>query len=250
MKSFKEHLDEIYKRLPSTGGDVSTDLRLTTYAHLSDWNDNSMGVATLQELGFKRAGSGSWGSVIVSKDYPFAIKFFEVSDRAYLAWYHFCVANAGRSPLLPVFRGKPHVVKMLDREVFAVRMEKLAEKHWGGDADKVDLLRGLKDLIIDHALRVDGLTYDSDASSDIEKQRRASSIQIIVDRYGSFVKKIAAYISHVGTQDLHYGNVMFRGSQVVITDPMKWMGEGKGDILQQKLSEKSHKEFRNFLRQT
>ena len=74
----------------------------------------------LYKYGFYFVGKGHYGTVLVSDEYPFALKIFRKDD-GYKSWIDFCRSQQS-NPYIPKIRGK--IIKVA-HGIFAVRIEKL-----------------------------------------------------------------------------------------------------------------------------
>lgn len=226
MKRFKNvYLDEIHKRLP---GDMGSKVLQTTPDDL---------YYTLSDLGFDLSGTGSWGSVYTHPTQFFAIKIFEVSDTAYLAWINFCKKHSDQ-PLLPKFRGGVHLLHTAEQDMYAVRVEKLRKPDKPAEFQKIVELRN---AMISIAIR------QRVSKTVTQLEMVTKNINDAIKEHSPFLKKIVAYATNVGYQDFNPDNFMFRGNQIVITDPMKGFGRtDKAIALHTKFA---REDVRNFLRQ-
>lgn len=77
--------------------------------------------AAMKSHGFTRLGEGNYASVFGRNDYPWILKVFSLSDRAYLAWIQFSKANPD-NPFVPQFKGN---VVRFNNAVGVIRVEKL-----------------------------------------------------------------------------------------------------------------------------
>lgn len=133
----------------------------------------------MTKFGFRNVGAGKYGTVFANDNYPYIIKIF-MRDAAYLKWLNFCMQNQGNK-WLPKIRGK--VIK-IGNLFMAVRLEKLTPYNMKGTP--VD----------------EKLYHDADELGDPE------------------AKKVVDFLdANARLLDLHEGNAMMRGSQVVIIDP-------------------------------
>lgn len=167
----------------------------------------------LMSRGFRKMGSGGFGSVWEVPGKPYVLKLFDVDDTAYQEF----VTMAQRSnfnPHFPMFRGSPIP---LTPQVRAIRMERLKPLNinWASA-----LQRGIG--VILEAIPL-GSNWQEDAQEDFNDRelrdmqlalrkwpRLAEAAQMLIDLYN---------LSDRAEWDLHQQNVMLRGSTPVFTDP-------------------------------
>jgi len=189
MQRFKQHITELsnpadiaaYRK--SVAGVTDVDSRDQS------WNDTLTG--HMKKFGFKKLGSGKYGSVFGNAKYPYVIKVF-MKDAAYLRWLKFCMSNKN-NPYIPAVRGK--VIKITPT-IYAVRLEKLTSGSFTGPF------------------------YDEYRKWVADNSFKSSNkdIQDILDYFGKGDNKKLL--------DIHGDNVMKRGSQLVVIDPFyNWFGK-------------------------
>jgi len=154
----------------------------------------------MQDEGITILGSGCFGLVIDGGDC--AIKFCRASDDGYRAFLDLCEGHP--NDWLP----RIYWTKLLPNDILAVAMEKLEPVEYNGDYhDGVphDDYRVLRRLM---------------KGSKREARRANRDLVATIDLMKTQVKELemsdeSIYIS----DDMHSGNVMLRGEQLVITDP-------------------------------
>lgn len=148
----------------------------------------------IKEFGFTNYGSGEYGLVFSKPQLPYVVKLF-MKDAAYLKWMDFCKQHSD-NPYCPKIRGK--VIRITDI-FYVIRLEKLepisTRSGW------YDLSKILSEP--EWALR----TWDS-RPSEVPQLKDPHLRQILM--FFARNKKLL---------DIHSGNVMRRGDQVVIIDP-------------------------------
>ena len=152
--------------------------------------------------GFSYAGEGSFSTVFVNPDYPFALKIF-VDDQQYIRWFNFCKQHQN-NPFVPKLRGR--VVRVIpDAGVYAARIEKL-EEYEGEDVNPDS------QFFISMLMKV----YDKTSSSFSKKIKWEK-----FTGYNDHIDTIIAELSSAPrrTLDTHEGNIMLRGDQAVLIDP-------------------------------
>ena len=138
----------------------------------------------LEKYGFERIGSGWHANVYENPKYPYILKVF-YEDSAYLDWLKFCMKNQNNK-YIPKLR-KNFIRVMPDKNIYAVRMEKLYE------CDEDDFNSFMVSL---ESWNAPGIDED--------------------------LKTIIHYLRNTQHEvDLHDENVMQRSNgQVVVTDPI------------------------------
>lgn len=189
MLSFKAHLQELSK--PKEIGDFKKAVSKFNTVDVRDQSWSMTLPAAMKKYGFSLLGSGKYASVYGNPKYDYVLKVF-MKDSAYLKWIEFVQKNKG-NPYVPKVKGK--VVKITPT-FYAIRLEKLSKYTSGGQFMK-DFSAWQKD--------------NSFKSSD-------QNIQDILDYFGKHKKLL----------DLHGENMMMRGNQLVIVDPLyNWFNKAK-----------------------
>lgn len=175
-------------------------------------------IKRLRKLGIKSMGSGSFADVFQHPTMPnVVVKLLTDHDRGYEAYVKFSQKNPSN--------------KYCPRILDVVRVDGAFDKV--GEFDMLDLrlvaMEKLKPLEDDdyhkfgnHVLKCAGLPSERDAGHEleyIEVWRKATKQKTDPD-----LAKLAAFIvknvSHRGVQlDMHQGNMMMRGGQIIVTDP-------------------------------
>lgn len=145
----------------------------------------------MQNHGFTLLGDGYMASVYGSNKYPYAIKLF-INDRGYENWLKFCFANQD-NPYVPKLRSKSITTVVKDPLIRAIRMEKLAPARTVGRRTE----------IAEFERRYDLWMYDNNYE---EEDQHLAQVFGILKHYNNHL-------------DLHDGNFMLRGDQLVVTDP-------------------------------
>jgi hypothetical protein len=161
--------------------------------------DTAKKMIKAQHKKMKFLGSGCFGSVFGAKDSDIVYKIGEVENNAgYLAFIKTLAKQKKQNAFMPKVFGVRYIKDKDGEEVFVVAMEKLTElKH--GMYSVVDCIEEL--------LGAGGDDGYSDDTRSAEK-----SLGILHSAHS---------ISDYGVDwDLHSGNFMMRGKQVVCTDPL------------------------------
>lgn len=183
-------------------------------SELENRGDMDQVVQRLYDHGFQHLGRGMYGVVVTHPRLPYVLKLFDAQDTAYLQFVNM-VQNSGENPHFPRFRGKP--IKLTAR-TWAIRMEKLAP--W--EPNRASILdRGLQEIMMvqDEDQGADWIKiFDNPDSAEA---RRA--VMMVLRKWPRLDQALAMLhefaSSHRVNWDLHYGNIMKRGSTPVITDP-------------------------------
>lgn len=155
----------------------------------------------MKKFGFEPLGSGTFGSVYGKTSYPFALKVFR-SDFNYISWIEFCRNNPD-NPFCIKSKGSP--VRIID-DIFAIRIEKLTtynKASYFADAIESRILGNIMSPTI--------VKYMDKTLPGWEKDNN--------------LKKIIKFLKFFGDDvDIHFENVMLRGRQPVIVDPLSSFG--------------------------
>lgn len=137
---------------------------------------------------FKQIGSGLFAVVLKNKTYPYVLKIYDKNDTGYKHYLDFCIKNQD-NPYVPKIKGRP--VSIRDTRYMVIRIETLEPINKGDMRTFYILWEGVRN----------GTTTDRN------------------------LKKVIDFIEMMKTDpgihfDLHQGNVMKRGNQLVVTDPL------------------------------
>jgi hypothetical protein len=149
----------------------------------------------MKQYGFVELGTGSFGAVYEKPGYPWVFKLFH-RDPAYLTYLKYVMANQS-NPAVPKIKG--NVLKIND-DTYAIRMEKLTK-----------LPRPIPPNV-KQILQIISYTNKFSELSEENKKWLATyepNIYKIVKAMGSFYDL-----------DIGINNIMMRGNQVVIVDPV------------------------------
>lgn len=159
-------------------------------------------LAKLKQYGFTLAGEpGLSGAVFHKEGYPYVLKIFGF-DEGYLDWYKYCKANQD-NPYLPKIKGG--LVK-LEKKIFGVRLEPLVFK---SDDIQRACYKELRAII--------GNTVSGQPSSIKDGEYEYFDNDPALFKVIKAIRKLRAG----NTLDIHEDNIMWRGDQVVITDPLR-----------------------------
>lgn len=167
----------------------------------------------LKAKGFSPVGSGLYATVYDHPQLPYVLKIFQVKDHAYLSFVH--MAQQHNNPHFPKFRGKPMLIP--ETEYYAVRMEPLAA--WAPNSVS----------ILDRALvHISGIVDDLPDWRRIFEtpydEETIRSLKVFFRKWPKFLEALILLQEFEQTHkdvyfDLHFENIMKRGSVPVITDP-------------------------------
>jgi len=163
----------------------------------------------LKEKGYVPLGSGAFAAVFTHPNINYAIKIFR-NDPSYLKFINYCDKNKG-NPHLPKFRGKPMTV---DKEHYCIRMELLNKI-----PPNLSAVRSIDEF--DMYLK----WYKKPIKDFLKKMKKENPIIFnffqsqpgLLETLEDIIKLIS---SKEETLDLHSDNLMMRGKDVVITDPI------------------------------
>ena len=163
-------------------------------------------MAALKQYGFNYAGQGSFATVAINDNYPFALKLFR-EDAGYIKWLDFCKKNQN-NPFIPKTRGKViRVIKATQknsRDIYAIRIEKL--NNYFTERNETEL----NSLFLKYV-------YEARRNKKLGKIGSSGNkfVDDIVDEFTKNFKLL----------DLTYSNIMRRNnSQIVIIDPYFGIG--------------------------
>lgn len=163
----------------------------------------------LEEQGLDLLGNGAFGVVVDYDD--FVVKIFDATDIGYLGFIHFC-ETVGPNRYLPEIYYSERISDLLHMVV----IERLDTKK---NIEKDKEYKGIRW----HGLRCDfvpscGLNEDVKAVLSLMKTYR-EEYNFAVEEHNS-TTRIEGGEYKVGIcHDIHSSNIMFRGKQLVITDP-------------------------------
>lgn len=174
------------KDMTAVGGDFSSQFEVAN--------------SKLESLGWKRIGKGAYGRVYAHATYPYVLKLFQSNDDCYMDFLEYAKAHSS-DPHLPKIRGK---ILLITDSIYAVRLEKLSK-----------LNSSLVEKLEKYFWRV------LDASESV------ISWEDLKDEYPEF-ESLSETLKNIKEStacvfDLHDGNFMMRGNQIVIIDPI-WNG--------------------------
>lgn len=152
----------------------------------------------MNTIGFRSIGTGNYAQVYHKVDYPYVVKLF-LKDAAYLKWLHFAQQNQ-HNPYVPKIRGK--VVKITST-VFAVRLEQLSD--CSKSSETYRNVHDLIQLLMDPEDALEGVYHSDRANIPITDSNLRSVLTLMVRN-----RRLL---------DIHYGNVLSRGTHPVIIDP-------------------------------
>lgn len=151
----------------------------------------------LTDNGFKKLGTGSFGTVFESPNYPWVFKLF-YNDPAYFKFFEFARANQS-NPYLPTIKGK---YIRLNKGVYVIRLEKLEKLGYNSPREFPAL---------DHLLNI---------ITAADFKREMAQVKKIDPKLADTIGQISKLLGNDFEFDLHSGNLMKRGNQLVITDPI------------------------------
>ena len=160
---------------------------------------------------FKIKGSGSYANVYVDPSKDYVYKMYS-RDYGYDCYLKFLQSQKQQNPFAP----KVYAVRVLKgtdgSRCTVVCTEKLkpfttkGQKHKG---ERMKIFRKAEFLFEKYYQ----FLYDSDGIYRI-KSSKDKLVRLVEDLYAFYGTK------HCGSPDIHKGNLMLRGNQVVITDPL------------------------------
>lgn len=169
-------------------------------------NESSNGITqALKQYGYGPVGGGAFGKVYQKEGQSTVLKVFLASDTGYLKFLKFC-AQYGPSKHLPKFYGRLlNLEKYVGYPVMAIRMEKLTHVSHPGISDSmwkvIDSIQSLWGMSLEY-FQEELVDY---AGPELVAVIYALERGIKGDQVDRF--------------DLHGGNYMMRGQDVVIIDP-------------------------------
>lgn len=167
----------------------------------------------LLQNGFKQIGTGGAASVWEHPDLDYVLKVFDNKDHAYMEWVDTCLYYRN-NPCLPKFVS-PRIFRLNDKLNY-VRMEKLtpAATTYGR-------------LCLEIYDAVEKLSKDDEDEYDDEgfNIRNYPAITNYLQKCPSLLNTIRMIAQMIeqghGENDCNASNIMLRGDQIVITDPLR-----------------------------
>ena len=158
---------------------------------------------------FRRLGSGAYGVVYGSRKSNIVYKMGEVNDNdGYLAFIKVLAKQKKHNPYLPRVYGVRFIKDKNCNEYFVVAMERLQELP-GRMEDAADLLR---DILVEEKGIEDAAAAQLGIKMSVPAELK-TAIRVLKQAYKEASKSYADW-------DLHNGNFMVRGRQLVVTDPL------------------------------
>jgi hypothetical protein len=173
--------------------------------HSGETNSKSV-MDKLKAQGQQRLGAGAFGSVWGAEGTDFVTKVTFGNDWGYLRYLEM-VQTAPHNPFFPRIH---HVDVYMDRDgdtVLVIKMERLDKRwdSWGGAFDEAyEPFREMAREIRQHSYGIESHDWIDD-NADLKQ-----ALDLIQQ----------AHLSTGCAKDLHGGNFMMRGHQLVITDPL------------------------------
>lgn len=156
----------------------------------------------IAKYGFEPIGSpGSSGFVAQHEDYPYVLKIFG-NDTAYIKWLAFCKKNQS-NPYVPKVKGAP---LNLGSNVYAVRLELLKYSY---PFRQHNIAMEFRDAYVRYnkSEQIEDIDYDYIKSDP--------QLFVVFDAIKSIISTIGG-----GFLDMHEDNIMWRGNQFVVIDPV------------------------------
>ena len=166
------------------------------YNILQNTSDASELEDNLEAGGFKKyvIGTGLYSSVLSRPDLNYVVKIFEY-DKGYITYLSY-IEKYKNNPHVPKLRGK---LINVGKNFKVVRLEKLEPFRKTPEQRKI--INFIDDYVFKHKI------YGDAASNYVSFP------------YPDMIPLLNDILQHTGI-DLHDGNIMFRGSVPVITDPL------------------------------
>ena len=169
-----------------------------------DWYDILIG------YGFSPIGGGAFGTVWGHPKFPYVLKIFKSNDDAYKSWVKVCMNNSDN----------PHFPKFVSTKVFsitptvsAIRMEKLSpyiSENYMGFSTVLNRL-SISDIVNPNYQWNDAYGKPSQWDEYCASHPLWIPALKITDEF---------ITSYQYAKDMHTGNFMMRGDDIVITDPV------------------------------
>lgn len=196
-------LDELFK--PKELSDIRRDSSSMDHNQLLAAIHNQM-----TKYGFTKISNGAWADVYIHPKYPDSIFKIFNNDKSAKRWLTYAAGHSS-NPFVPKVKSKP--IKITET-AYAVRMEKL-EYDWDLQTKVEDFLY----LVYDHWKDIND-EYAHTIAYDEIKKSRPEFVHFLKDKNFLEVYKEIMSITKGGEPDLHHENFMFRGKQLVFTDPV------------------------------
>lgn len=204
----------------------------TVYVKEDEWAKDVAMEHHVHNQGFDELGGGLYSTVYGSKDSPFAVKLMRGSDNGYISYLETIAELGHDSPYIP----KIHRIinyRMVDHEyarengvqpgrtnrdyfVFYIERLQATRREGRGDCNvkrPIDYFARRLDRLADIAWKDQQFgTKELDWSKYSKKHQDLLALLVLA-------REVADKYECVGF-DLHAGNVMKRGSQFVVTDPL------------------------------
>lgn len=181
-----------------------------------NWIEQADAIAAKYE--FTRLGKGEFAGVYGKPNSDYIIKLFATEDYGFQEYLNF-IRTHQSNPYVPKLKG--NLVKVTP-SISAVRMERL--RPLASDHEK-QLVQHLEHLVHEYH---DILEYWKDPNAHDEIDYDSKTLDIL--RYfpnlrtDANLQEICEYLTqHHGDVDIHKGNAMMRGKQLVITDPLAFL---------------------------
>jgi hypothetical protein len=158
---------------------------------------------------FNYVDSGAFSDVYICKKRNLAIKVTN-GDPAGIAWMKYCVAHCDENPLLPQI----YEIWELPEGYHLTFMETL--KTYRGDSDE---LCAFENIIGTYRDRLRGRKNASATNNAFFTAKADKGLNPNAVKVAKAIAKILNKMGHANL-DLHDGNVMWRGKQLVVTDPI------------------------------
>lgn len=164
-------------------------------------------------LGFSRIGSGHYSSVYVKDGYPYVLKIFSNGDTNYINWLKWCIGHR-QNTYVPKTKG---TVIRINKSLSAIRLELLTKNH-----KKLYMARILEKFFEDFDAPDTEEEYFDIALNKCYFQ------QNVIPEFSKDLIQVWEYLHSVDSAilDLHANNLMWRGEQPVIIDPVYTRGSG------------------------
>lgn len=158
---------------------------------------------------YRELGSGLYGTVYGCKDRDVVYKIGEVgTNDGYLAYISAMSELKQHNPFLPKIYGVRFIKDKRGREYFVVAMERLTALR----AHEYDCAEFLKEMTI----------YGSDTVVGSAAKKIGIKVNVPKELVQAIkvVRRAKELAGRSVYWDMHYGNFMMRGKQIVITDPL------------------------------
>lgn len=191
------HLNELEapsRELRQIAQDINDNPRVLSWSKTAD--------KFAKENGFRNLGSGHFGAVYGSPKHNFVLKIFAARDTNYISWVQWCLKHQA-NPYVPKFKGG--LVKV-NQTLRGIRLEKLTSP------TSNNLSMAIKD-----AIKVQ--RFNGESLKSIAFKYNVPISALLNDDLAEIRTFLFPYYKR-GFLDLHPGNFMARGSQLVIIDPI------------------------------